>query len=325
MRDFLYAFRASGLFIGTVIGAGFATGEEIRLYFMGESDLTVVLSAIFFGLLCTLFLSVGRKAPVKLPPLLNKSKDATSFLVVGISLVAMCSAAEKIVFDAFSLYGGGMATFFLCLMLAKRDNKMIAGVNAFLVPVIIVFTVAIYLACDTARIDIGGANAMPAFLYASMNIFSAGIMLEECGRDMTKRQIKLSAFLTTAIMLALMLCIKKTVEKTGDSMPMLSMANEVGLGVVCSIGVYLAVFTTMLSDVKIMLGGDKSYARGLLRVGILCAIAFFGSAVCFSDVVREAYPVIGYCGVVSTAYATLRLFGGGLLFKKSNERIHSSC
>ena len=60
MRDFFYAFKSSCLFVGTVIGAGFATGEEIKLYFGGTDMGSVCLSALFFGVFSALFMIFGK-------------------------------------------------------------------------------------------------------------------------------------------------------------------------------------------------------------------------------------------------------------------------
>ena len=48
--------KAVALFIGTVVGAGLASGKEIAVYFNGLNPLTTIFSGVFLGFFCSLFM-----------------------------------------------------------------------------------------------------------------------------------------------------------------------------------------------------------------------------------------------------------------------------
>ena len=326
MKDFFNAFKTSGLFIGTVIGAGFSTGEEIRAYFKGTSDLTVVLSAFLFAVFCAIFLFASKHKKIKLPKCFNAIWKVAKFIAVGISLIAMCSAGESVVYKVFGIKSFGVWLFFICVLLGDKGNRVLAMINAVAVPIIVVFVICVYLKAETCGLDIGKINFIPAFLYSAMNIFSGGIMLDRVGKNMSKKEIYLSTTISFFIMCALILCIKKSVENCAMSMPILAIALDNKMVIVGVTVVVLAIFTTMLSDVSIMLE-DLSHLsqKKWIRLLILCPFCLIGIVSDFSGIVNSLYYYIGYCGVAYVIYATVRLFFADFSFKNRNARIHYAC
>ena len=57
------ALRVTFLYIGTIIGAGFASGREIAVFFGDTAPAWVALSALFMGLLAALFMTAGKTGP----------------------------------------------------------------------------------------------------------------------------------------------------------------------------------------------------------------------------------------------------------------------
>ncbi len=326
MRDFFYSFRATCLFVGTVIGAGFATGEEIKLFFKGSGDGTVILSALIFATMSFCFMTLSKIRKLKLPKAVKTLARLVRFLAVCLSFVAMCSAGEKIVYDLFRLRFGGIIIATICLFFAGRESKILGNVNAFIVPVIAVFVMVVYLVADTTSLNFEKISFAPAFLYSSMNIFSGGIMLERIARDMSVKQSALSAVMNFFIVGALMLCIKKSIESEFSSMPLISVAQSSGVGLIAQIVVLLAVFTTMLSDASIIFPEiKKALRKENLAIAVFMAFSAVSSVASFSSVVEKGYPLIGYSGVVYFTYAVVCLLSRGFLFNKSNHGVHSAC
>lgn len=325
MRDFFYSFRATCLFVGTVIGAGFATGEEIKLYFNGKGDGSVILSALVFSLMSLVFLLSAKAKEFKLPKFLDYFVRIIRFSVVCLSFVAMCSAGEKIVKDFIGINFGGAILFVLCLFFAEKSSGILANVNFFIVPVIATFTVIVYMLAGKNGIEIDSVSIFPAFLYASMNVFSGGIMLRRIGKNMSAKQSVMSAVLTFLIVGALMICIKKSIESEITSMPLVSVARKFGAGAFAFITVLLSIFTTLLSDVNIMYPEIKRIIKSeRVAIFVFFAFAIISSFASFSEVVQKGYPLIGYSGVVYFTYAQITLFLS-FLFKKRHERVHTSC
>lgn len=326
MRDFFYSFRASGLFIGTVIGAGFATGEEIKLYFTGCGDGSVLLSAFLFAVMSLVFMLLGKVKQIKLYKPIEICARIVRFFVIGLSFVAMCSAGEELVKTTLGIKFGGLILLTLCLFFAEKESKILAGINAVIVPIIAIFVITLFICAETDRIELGKVMIMPAFLYATMNIFGGGIMLKKLGKDMSAKQAVISAFITFIIIFVLMLCIKKSVEHDFSSMPLVSVAKGIGVELIAVIVVLLAIFTTMLSDLSIMLPEIKTvYAKEFVYIPIIYVIAFISGETSFSGVVQNGYPIIGYCGIVYLIYAAVVLFASRFLFDKGYNGVHSAC
>ncbi|HRR89743.1 MAG TPA: hypothetical protein P5161_03095, partial [Eubacteriales bacterium] len=92
------SIKLAFLFIGTVIGAGFATGREIALYFKNISPLAAAFSGLALGFLCTLFIIIGN---------INKSPVEAKFKR-GENPLAPKKAARKAVEDEKILRDGGV-------------------------------------------------------------------------------------------------------------------------------------------------------------------------------------------------------------------------
>lgn len=326
MKDFFYSIKASSVFIGTVIGAGFATGEEIRAYFGTSNLFSVLLSALFFGIMCGVFLCAGKVERLKLSPWVKRIANILKILCIAISFLAMTSGAEEIFRSVFGLRGGGAFSVFLCWLAVRRNREWMGVLNLFIVPVIVVFVFVLLLKSDGAEI-VGKNTPFSSFLYACMNIFGAGMIMSREGKRMNRGQILVTSLLSFVVVGALMLSIRVIIERGVGSMPLLSVAKGKGVGGLAYIVIYLAIFTTLLSDVAILLPdivnlcGKSFYALVVLLVASVLSVL-----VDFSYVVNNFYPVIGFCGVLYLIFVLLSLLrvSRKFFFYKGNHGVHTS-
>ena len=49
MRSFFRALRVAALFVGSVVGAGFATGQEVQLFFGGDGVTSLFVASLFMS------------------------------------------------------------------------------------------------------------------------------------------------------------------------------------------------------------------------------------------------------------------------------------
>ena len=279
---------------------------------------------MIFALFCALFLFASKKKKPPLKKWMNNVGEIAKFACAGISLIAMCSASEQIISSVIGFKSVGVWLFVICLYFGDKENRILAIINAFLVPIIVVFIIGVYIGAKTTPLDLVKPTVLPAFLYSAMNMFGGGIMLDRMGCKMTTKQICYATLLSFVFMCVLMLCIKKIVETNMLSMPLLCVAKDEG-NIFSGISVImLAIFTTMLSDVSIMYETMKMVRKKWMRIIVLCVFCAIGVWADFSKIVSALYPVISYCGVVYIAHATVRLFAGDFLFNKYNDSIHTS-
>lgn len=324
MKDFLISAKHSAVFVGTVIGAGFATGEEIKLYFSGCSILSVVISALVFSSLLALFLYVGKIGFLKI----KRFTVVLRIIKVGavlISVIAMGAAAEDVVWGILGIKGGGVLTLVATFTLALSGSKSLGIVNSIAVPLIVVFIVCIFIRVDTG-VDISGKTSIVSAVgYASMNIFCGGMVVSRSGKEMSSKQIWVSSGFTFLAVSTLMVCIKLCIGSGVGSMPLVGVARNVGLETVAEVVVYLAVFTTMLSNVSLIYRDVKKVLR--YDLGVLVFLVFtvtLSLKIGFSQIVQTGYPVVSFCGVAYVIYALVSLVLQKSFFNKCDDGVHAS-
>lgn len=303
------------LIVGTMIGAGFASGKEIVAFF-GETPnvfAAVVAGALVF--VCSvLFLFVGRRAKKqdvgevngavfgKLRPLADIFILFNSVTVLGAMLAGCDSLAAEFI-DIRPLASVVMGL--LCAVVAVRGIDGVIRANAVLVPImVVVLTLCAALAIEFPfRPQSGGIGIASVMLYVSMNMILGGGVLTTVNK-LSPREILLASAVASVIITGLLLAIMGALQSCASAhadMPMLLVALKSGRAMyfVCLPIIAVSIFTTMLSAFKsvydYLLGfiGNKPLSAGIVLVGGL-AVAAFG----FSSVVDTMYPIIGGIGAL---------------------------
>ena len=104
-------FKLVFLFVGVVIGAGFATGSEIVLYFKNSGYISVVISGIIMGLLSIAFCYFG-----KLQSKYKIMKNLTKIVVFLSSIITYCimiSGTSELIYNQFGIKYFGIITGFV--------------------------------------------------------------------------------------------------------------------------------------------------------------------------------------------------------------------
>lgn len=325
MKDFLFSIKTSFVFIGTVIGAGFATGAEIKLYFSNYGVGTIIFSALVFSLLLALFMCVSRVDKR------SKNKRRTTLfrwiriIVLTISVCTMGAGSEELIRSSLGVSGGGISTFIVCFLLIRYGKSSLEIVNFIAVPLIIILLVAIFIKADTGINISKNFGFFSGVGYACMNIYSAGETIKN-KVVASKRQIVLSVAVAFVVLALLMLTIRAIIGNGVGSMPVVGVASSVGLKKVAEVVVYLAIFTTMLGNISVIYPDLKSFVKKD-RYSFLILLLFVGVGLVigFSNLVQHGYPVISVFGLGYTVYAVILLvFCRKSLFNKGDYCIHTA-
>lgn len=317
-KSFLRAMSVAMLIVGTVIGAGFASGKEVVTFF---GDVPNVFIALITGVLvfgCSvLFLFVGRRVQKsdigevngavfgKLRPFADIFMLFNSMTVLGAMLAGSDSLAAEFldIRPATSIILG-----LLCAVIAVKGLSGVIKANAVLVPIMI----GTICACSVAAIDFpfrpqaSAINFYSIILYVSMNMILGGSVLTTV-RNLSPREIILASAVAAGIIAGLLLCIMGALQSCSAShadMPMLLVALKNGrvMYFVCLPVIAASIFTTMLSAFKsvydyiLVFFKHKAIAAGIVLIGGL-AVGALG----FSNVVSVLYPVIGVIGILYIA------------------------
>ncbi len=310
----------SAVFIGAIVGAGFATGKEICVYFADCSVLAPILASIFLGLFCCVFMLLGRRSDNILFTLFFKAEFAAKIIVVisnFIIFATMIAGAELIFRDCFFVKGIGILSGILAIFFIGRGGRALSIINTILVPIII--AVLIYFVLSNKHLSpSGGVCILPPLAYASMNLLTGGYLVAGYAKEASIKQCLLTSLVVTVVSAVLLVAVYLTAQKYASyPMPLYEYAKGIGGAIGAGIMIFAAIFTTMTASLRVV--SDGCYSIGVAATALAFIVSLFG----FSNLVTYAYPVIGYIGVAFTIWAVIVLLFKPL-FDKRNRSVHKA-
>lgn len=310
----LKGFKSGALFIGTVIGAGFASGREIALFFNGKSSATALLAGLFLGAMCYVFMTAGRLCGQRdLNGWLFGRKAGKVFRVImyfsTISVfIAMFCGAELVIYQTFNLKYFGLITTAVCIICAVFGLENVKTVNAVIVPAIVVLIALIFFRGESFYT--GGSLGLSApSAYCAMNMLPAGYVMAEAGKTSRNREI-ISASVFSGIIFAVMLYMIRTgvSGREDQAMPLFEAARAYGLETFGGLLIYSAVFTTQLSAVNVLMASPFAKKNRIAGALALLAGGMISSAIfTFQTAVNTLYPPVSFFGVVLTLAGTIKI------------------
>lgn len=304
-------FKLVFLFVGVVIGAGFATGSEIVLYFEKTGLSAVLFSAFLMGVLAVVFCYFGK--------IKNRCKIANNLMKIVVffsSIVTYCvmiSGSEEIVFSAFGVKYFGLITGLIVAVLMLYDMKIIKLLNVIIVPCIVLIMAGIL--AKSGGVWTGGFDVDKSVKYAGMNMLLGGYFMAEEGEGLSHKQILMCGGLVFASMSSLMVvCYLICTQATIAPMPLFEVAKMHGLLWASGIVIYLAIFTTLIGSGRavadFMLAFDCKKILIFAFFALLTMQFFF---LPFDKLVHFCYGKIGEIGMIvciivvcSTAFAYIK-------------------
>lgn len=320
----LSILNISATFIGTVVGAGFASGQEV-LRFFGRYEVWglfgVGVSAMLFILFGYILLFLGYSKGWDsynelMTDLFGKGIGTAIDFILTIFLFGLSSvmaAGAGAVFYQYAhipkAFGIGL-TLLLAYIVVKSGLKRITGINILVVPLLIIFIFGVaFLTTNGNEIaklpKTGGPLAtnwlVSSVLYVSYNIALAlGIILPLGKQANNKTEIIMGAVLGGVILGLLLLAIDLSLL----SMPKSYLKSEIPLlrtvtnywlfKVTFAFVLWAEIFTTLISTSFAFLHRiAKLYSNKYCYLFFWIAIFFF-SQVGFSKLIGILYPFFGF-------------------------------
>ncbi len=325
----------SSVYIGLVIGAGFASGREIFEYFNIPSQtdsVGIALSAVCFGIVSYIIMSLAKsmqcstfddfvqKTASKAAPLAK----IFMYIFMFCGFFIMLSASGTLFQDTLDMpFGIGVFLLaLLCFGVFAFDLKGIVFINNILVPFMLVGMTILCI----ASIIIG----VPAFLtfegiknnifvsglcYASYNTITAGAVLVPLSANQSKKVILRAAVLSSVVLDLLIFIVWLTLNVFYDKiysaeMPLLSLAAFHGnlYKHLYAIILFMALCTTAISQGFGILSkfNFKNKSDRIIGAALLCLLAMPFAKFGFSNLVAKLYSVFGYLGLVWTGLIIYR-------------------
>lgn len=337
-KDWLLILKVTAVYISCIIGAGFASGQEIMQFFtlFGQKGLWGVgLAAVLFSLFGMLIMALAVKLKTSnyqsiyffiLGKQLARLMDVLSIFMLPGSLVVMLAASGTIWAEQFGFsvwLGSTLAALITCLVITRGLHGIIA-VNLILVPLKIIVIILIALGAICYRhgsihqpLAILSASNMTAgnwvwssILYVSYNLVLALAVLSSLGRIIPLGVGMAGGFIGGTVLgvtAALITIAELTFypEISAVELPLVYIAGFLNKKLTYLVGLllWLAILTTAIADAhglacRMAPKGDWHYK--LIGGGMTLAVLPFAGHN-FSSLVRLIYPLYGYLGLILLA------------------------
>ena len=334
-RKISLIFQIAAVFIGTVVGAGLASGQEIKQFFTVHGYrgfLGILVCGFLYMYLGSIIVSISTKYKlnsydnfIKLvsPGIFGHVIDIimSLFLVSGSAIILAASGALLHQYFGFSKWVGIILMIIVSLFTLLRDTKGLLEINSFIVPSLIIILVvifAMFCGLDDASISISRLKAVPAtsninwvvacFLYAGFNIFSCSGVLVPLSKEANDRRSMILGVCLGAIGLTLLagiinfMLLLNVPYISEYEIPLLYIVDRFGIVVqiflLCIM--WLEMFSTEVSDIY-SLGKTMEevfhipYKKAIF---IVLAIAIPISQIGFVKLITYLYPAFGVISFV---------------------------
>jgi uncharacterized membrane protein YkvI len=307
------------LIIGTMIGAGYASGRELWEFFGAESGLAIILFAILFIICCGVIMSISHKHQSRhYLPVLNKLMGTRLAKVYDVMIIVYLFSTTVIM-----LAGGGatlevihvpywLGTIIIggmVVVLFLWDTKGMTSMNAFIIPILIVFLIAILLAFQSLKgfpiqFKIDAQHNWPSALtFTALNILPLVAVLGAIGNEIKHKGEVWIASIGSGIILGSIsfLYNESLLQVASDIMlyeiPLFAILKHYPyyMMLIMSALLWLAIYTTAAAGVFGLLSRARAWLKGpawliaLFLIAIMAPLTTFG----FSTLIAVLYPLYG--------------------------------
>lgn len=286
---------------GTVIGAGFATGKELLLFFKNDalSFFCLLFSILLMAVISLIYFS-HQKGDTYCP---NKTNLLTILFLLfsAASYTVMLACGGEALHESVRLpfFGGSAVTFVISLCIVYFGTQNVYRFNMLATPVLLVCMIGISLAGLLSPVGLVATSeerTVNLLLYSGYNLLSVlpvvGALSDTVTKQEGTRGIILGFFLVAAAGLLLqgfLLRFSPFAEKS--AIPVLSAVSHLheSLEILYTVMLYLSVLTTAVNALFAVTKGHNPLLLGLL----LFICSFLG----FTVLIETLYPLFGYLGI----------------------------
>ena len=320
-------FNVTFIIIGVILGAGFASGKEIYIFFNQYGKLGIVgiiISFIFLGLIIYKVIKISKKYEINnYEEFLEKIGTKNTIIKSIINIFLLISF--YIMVAGFSAYieqeiklpkiVGSLLIIILCYFIFTKNINGIIKANTILVPILVIFIIIFGIKNISINNEITTTVKnqnyfkfiISAMLYASYNSITLIPMLvtiRKLVKTDKENKIIFLILTTTTIILALIiynLITKIDININTIELPTIYIANKLGpiYKYIYGIIILVSIFTTAISDGYGFLQNNAKNNKQYKIINILmCISSIFVSNIGFSKLLKLLYPIFGILGLI---------------------------
>jgi len=325
-------FKVYAIFFGTIIGAGFASGREIYVYFArfgGWGILATFIAGILFFLLGYMFLKLGRMVKVNtmneyLSITFGKFAKPVEFvialtyvIVIGAMFAGFDSIQKILLPSDKSIPILQILSIILCIFVTFGGIKNITKINFLLLPAIIIFIIGIFISSIVNKeqsiafivFDNSILSLISPFIccliFVCSNMFLTGFILLKTGSQSNDKVDKKASMLTGITIFIITFfsyfSIALNPSCVNFDMPFLLLSFKVGDAFVyfSVIVLWFAIFTSAVASLYTLSWWLNAYIKKPRLSVILCAtFSFLVSKLGFSAIIDVLYPLTGIMDII---------------------------
>jgi len=327
MKHWARSIQVALVFIGTVVGAGFASGREVLQFFtrFGHwGPYLIIVSTLFFVWIGAKVMLLSAKLNARSYEDLNKHlfgdragrwvSHMMLIVLLGVNAVMLAGAGS--VFSEhlnLSYQTGLIVTMFACFLLLRKGMSAILAINTFVVPLMIGFSA--FLVFETLREPLPDqwfrapneqspwAAWLSPFLYAAFNLSMSQAVLVPLGSTIgDARILRKGAWMggigIGGLLLAAHFALSSRMPGIADfDIPMGGIARELGawLHWVYVFLIFMEIFTTLVADVYglTLQLHERTKASPWMLTAILLLLCFLAGQFGFGTLLSTLYPMFG--------------------------------
>lgn len=325
--------------LGTLIGAGFASGREIYLFF-GQYGYLGQLGILFSGILTATIifatLKIVKEEKIScyadfLKKINPKGKKTNKYIekVVDIFLLIsfyiMVAGFSAYLKQAYKIpvYISSIFFIFICYLIFKKSLKGMMKINSFLVPFLLFFIFYLgtknipYLFESKAILQVQTKQTgflISSLLYGSYNSIILIPVLVSMKQYIThKKQILKIAIFSGISIILLSFCIYGLLLKGQFfiqelELPLLEITLQFGkifqyiYGFVIIVSIFTSAVSTGYSFLENVSKSEEKYKKNLIYMSI---VGIFVANIGFSNLVQILYPLFGVLGGIQIVFLLL--------------------
>lgn len=235
MKNLKLIFQTATVFVGTIVGAGLASGQEINQFFStyGFSGFYgILLCGVFYIAISYIIISISLKYNLNSyadfinlvsPGFFGKITDylTSFFLISGAAIIMAGSGALLYQHFGIPRFVGTILMLVIALITLLNDTKGLIAINSFIVPtlttiIITVFTLHLIFAPET--MSISSMKAAPicksliiekqwivsTLLYAGFNMLSCSGVIVPITKEIKKKRTLISGLILGSLLLTIL-------------------------------------------------------------------------------------------------------------------------
>ncbi|MCP8968876.1 YkvI family membrane protein [Ectobacillus ponti] len=325
------AKKIAATYIGTIVGAGFATGREIVEFFTMYGTygfLGILGSGLLFMWLGTRMMLLSMRIRAYSAQEFNKYLfgDVFGNIVNMVLLLVLLGVTSVMLSGAGAVFQeqlnwprqlGVLLTVFVCIFISTRGLSGVFGVNSLVVPIMMLFIIGLFSTTLSQAWPIL-TNSVPQeewnwrwvtspITYVAMNLaLSQSVLVPLAYEVNDEKAVRAGGMLGGAGLCLILICSQFALLSVPDfaqyNIPMAEVVRRFNpvFHFFFVFVIYGEIFTTLIGNVFGMTKQLQSMAgwRSDMIIYVLLAVSYCISYIGYGDLLHTLYPLIGWISLV---------------------------